>query len=103
MSERKLPLIGRDHAVVNTLTRGLYFAARAGLPIGKQGGGKRVTHETTAPTPTSDGRGFRFDVRIFGEDGEPTGHIARVAVTLERVEQRADYENDLAIREAAGK
>lgn len=100
MPERsKLPLIGRDLAVIDTLTRGLYFAARGGLAIGKQGGGKRVRHETKTPTPTDDRRGFRFDVRVFGDDGEPTGHIARVSVTLEDFEQRVDYERDLAIRE----
>lgn len=93
----KLPLIGRDLAVIQTLARGLYFTARAGLPVGGQGGGKRVRHHTTDPTATEDRRGFRFDVRVFGQDGEPTGHIARVCVTLEGIEQRADYERDRAI------
>lgn len=73
-SASKLPSIGHDRAVIQKLARAIF----RNLPNGTM---------TTKLTDTADLRGFRFDVQITGPDGKPTGHIARVQITLDRFEQ----------------
>jgi hypothetical protein len=69
-----LPLIGRDLMLINKLAKQMF----KDLPHGTL---------TTKLRPTADRRGFRFDVQITDDDDKPTGRIARVQVTLDRVEQ----------------
>jgi hypothetical protein len=70
---RKLPLIGRDRVLIEKLARQVF----KGLP-----------HGTWASEmwDTLDRRGYAFEVQIRDEDGKPTGRIARVQITLDRVE-----------------
>lgn len=71
--QEKLPLIGRDYALVENLAK----------QINKQG---LNGHSATNLSRDAARRGFEFLVQIHHE-GKPTGHIARVSVTLDRVEQ----------------
>jgi uncharacterized protein YhfF len=69
-----LPLIGRDAVLIKKLAKQVL----KGLPYGTM---------TSALRDTADQRGYRFDVQILDDKGKPTGHIARVAITLDRFEQ----------------
>jgi hypothetical protein len=71
--ECRLPLIGRDRLLIQKLAK-LVFK---NLPHGTY---------TTNLRDTADRRGYAFEVQIRDEDGKPTGRIARVQVTLDRVE-----------------
>ncbi len=70
---KKLPLIGRDQALIDKLARRIW----KDLPHGTQ---------VTRLRPMADGRGFAFEVHITDEQQQPTGRIARVQITLDRVE-----------------
>jgi hypothetical protein len=70
----KLPLVGHDYAVIKKLAKQIWCR----LPFGTM---------TTSVRDTADRRGFRFDIQLQDGDGKPTGHIARVQVTLDRFEQ----------------
>jgi hypothetical protein len=72
MATPKLSLIGRDYLLIEKLAKQIF----KNLPYGTM---------TTPLRDTPDRRGFAFDVQIL-VDGEPTGHIARVQVTLDRFE-----------------
>jgi hypothetical protein len=67
----KLPLIGRDLVTIKNLAKEIRGAPGRG--------------EITELYGTADKRGFYFRVRVAGKDGKPTGHIARVEVTLDEV------------------
>ncbi|MBA3891870.1 MAG: hypothetical protein H0X64_15215 [Gemmatimonadaceae bacterium] len=71
--ERKLRIIGREYALMQALARLAHGAVR-----------KR--HETTPIIDYRTPRGFSFDVRVFGPDDEPTGHIARITIELNRLD-----------------
>jgi hypothetical protein len=84
--EKKLGLIGRDHKILEDLTKNIRWAVRNGLTTGPMGGGKHIQHHAGVYLmPTSDRRGFYFEVRTVDERGKTTGHIARVEVTLARL------------------
>lgn len=72
-AERKLALIGRDLALVESLAKQVN---REGLN----------GHAATGLSKTGDGRGFAFDVQIH-HDGKSTDRVAKVTVALDRVEQ----------------
>lgn len=75
---KRLPLIGHDVVLIRNLAYQLLRGGTAGhLATGLSVHGM-------------DGRGFRFDVAIAEPDGKPSGRIARVQVTLDRVVQPAD-------------
>ena len=73
--ERKLPLIGREASLIRGLAKQIHREGVRGQPV----------------TPLSDygenGRGWHFEVHLKepGPAGEPTGRVARVTVTLDRV------------------
>jgi len=72
METNKLPLIGRERALMNALTKQIHNRGMAGYSVGR-----------VRETP----RGCAFDVQIVtNERGHyiPTGHYARVEVTLDR-------------------
>jgi hypothetical protein len=69
----RLPLIGRDHVLIEKLAKQVL----KGLPHGIW---------VTKLWETIDRRGYAFEVQIRDSDGEPTGRIARVQTTLDRVE-----------------
>lgn len=71
MPEEKLPLIGRDRALIDGLAKLVHDAVR-----------KR--HEYTDLYEGT--RGCTFEVRVLDPDGDPTGRIARIAIELDRVE-----------------
>lgn len=75
MSEdRKLPLIGREYMLIRNLARQIRKDGTRGHAI------------TDLSDYGEDGRGFHFEVMVF-EGGKPSGRVARVQVTLDRVEQ----------------
>jgi hypothetical protein len=69
----RLPLIGRDRVLIGELAR-LVFR---NLPHGTY---------TTRLRDTADRRGYAFEVQIRDDENQPTGRVARVQVTLDRVE-----------------
>jgi hypothetical protein len=69
----RLPLIGREYVLIEALAKQVL----KGLPHGTW---------ATKLWPTLNQRGFAFEVQIRDGDGEPTGRIARVQITLARVE-----------------
>lgn len=72
---KRLPLIGHDLVLIRDLAAQLLRQGTAG-------------YLTTALSQNgTDGRGFSFDVVISEPDGRPSGRIARVQVTLDRVVQ----------------
>ena len=72
--EKKLALIGREYMLIRKLARQLLKNGTAG-------------HTATDLSDYGEGgRGFHFDVMLH-EGGKPTGRVARVQVTLDRVEQ----------------
>lgn len=78
--QAKLGIIGRERAVIDKLTK-LISDAVGGY------------HERTNSRHTD--RGAEFEVRIFEGTrgrGEPTGHIARVTVELDRLEPHPDHD-----------
>jgi hypothetical protein len=72
----KLPLIGRDYALIQKLAKRIW----KDLPNGTM---------VTPLRDTPDRRGFAFEVQLLDEAQKPTGHIARVQVTLDRFEDPA--------------
>jgi hypothetical protein len=70
---QKLRLIGHDYVVIKKLAKGVY---------------DRLPHGTmvTKLAETLDGRGFSFDVQVTDKHNRPTGHVARVQVSLDRFE-----------------
>jgi hypothetical protein len=77
MSADKLPLIGRDLVLIENLAQQVF----SDLPHGTW---------TTNLRRTSDRRGWYFEIQIRDEGGKPTGHVARVQVTLDRFEEKSD-------------
>jgi hypothetical protein len=80
MSESNLPLIGRDYVLIEKLAREIYKDIRRG--------------EITPLHERADKRGFDFRVKVYGSDGKPTGHIARVEITLDGVDPHPESEQD---------
>jgi hypothetical protein len=76
----KLPLIGRDYVLIEELAKSVF----RGLPHGTW---------TTNLRRTPDRRGWYFEVQIRDEDSKPTGRIACVQVTLDRVEHVKEEPN----------
>jgi hypothetical protein len=70
----KLGLIGHDRAVIEKLARQIWHD----LPHGTM---------VTKLRDTPDRRGFSFDIQILDDAQKPTGHVARVQVTLDRFEE----------------
>lgn len=71
MDNSKMPLIGHDYVLIQKLAKQIW----RDLPNG------------TMATPlrdTLDRRGFAFEIQILDNKQKPTGHIARVQVTLDR-------------------
>lgn len=76
-NEKKLPLIGRDFSLIQGLAKQIRKDGVRGRSI-------------TKLYETGDRRGFYFEVQIMDPDDKlPTGHIARVQVTLDRFDQEA--------------
>jgi hypothetical protein len=71
----KLPLVGHDRALIEKLAKQIWHD----LPHGTM---------VTKLRDTTDRRGFSFDIQIMDDKQEPTGHVARVQVTLDRLEAR---------------
>jgi hypothetical protein len=71
----RLPLIGHDLVLIRNLARQLHRDGTHGHAVGP------VSERGTG------GRGFAFQVWIREPDGLPSGRIARVQITLDRVEQ----------------
>jgi hypothetical protein len=71
----KLPLVGHDRVLIEKLAKQIWHD----LPHGTM---------VTPVRDTADRRGFRFDIQVLDDKQEPTGHIARVQVTLDRLEER---------------
>jgi len=71
----RLPLIGRDYVLIEKLAKRVF----------RYPGPDKVTTDLRR---TSDGRGWDFEVMIVF-DGQPTGHIARVTIEMDRIEQVA--------------
>lgn len=69
----KLSLIGHDFVLIQKLAKQIWHD----LPHGTM---------VTELRETTDRRGFAFDVQITDAENKPTGHIARVQVTLDRME-----------------
>lgn len=69
----KLPLIGHDYVLLQKLAKQIW----GDLPHGTM---------VTKLRDTTDRRGFVFEVQITDAESKPTGHIARVQVTLDRME-----------------
>ena len=69
-----------DHDRGYTLIRQLAIQIRH--QVGKTVRGRRVTDIWD----TLDRRGFGFEVEIVNEEGRPTGHVASVRITLDRIE-----------------
>lgn len=72
--DAKLPLIGRERALIEKLAKLVY---KVNLPNGTL---------TTKLREAGDQRGFYFDVNVPDADGNPSGCIARVEIKLNRVE-----------------
>lgn len=70
----KPSLIGRDDVLVRRLAEQL---RKGGSYVG----------DFTDLKPTADRRGYSFEIDIH-LNGSPTGHIARVIVELDRMEER---------------
>lgn len=68
MTPEKLGLIGRDYVLIKKLAEQVRTLMRR-------------EYDFTALHETADRRGQWFEVRL------PTGHIARITVTLDRIEQ----------------
>jgi hypothetical protein len=79
----KLPLIGHDKLVIEKLAKQIW----RDLPNGTM---------TTPLRDTLDRRGFAFDIEVRDSKGEPTGHIARVQVTLDRFVMASDADDQEA-------
>jgi hypothetical protein len=71
-------IFGRERALIDGLAKVLKEAAWRGARFAK------ASHEVSSVSATE--RGAMFDVQIH-VDGEPTGHIARVTVDLDRFEE----------------
>jgi hypothetical protein len=67
----KLGLIGRDYVLIKKLARKIWHD----LPNGTM---------VTRLRETLDRRGFCFEIQVQDGAGVPTGHVARVQVTLDR-------------------
>jgi hypothetical protein len=74
VSTGRLPLIGRDRVLIEKLAKQVRDDIRQG--------------DITPLYDTTDGRGFSFRVRVCGSDGKPTGHIARVQISLDEIERK---------------
>jgi hypothetical protein len=81
---RRLPIIGRESALIDALTRALNEAIGGPEPSKKTMAQLRL-HESSRVIQTA--RGNSFEVRVHGPDHEITGHIVRVTVELERFER----------------
>ena len=62
-----ISIIGRDRVLIEQLAKTIRDSVRR-------------THETT--DPREDQRGSHFDVRVLDANGNRSGHVARVTVTL---------------------
>jgi hypothetical protein len=87
-SDERLPIIGRERALVDALSRALSEAVGGPAPS------KRTTeqlgrHEHSRVWPTR--RGCAFEVMLHGPPGEGgrTGHVVRVTVELDRFEAQS--------------
>lgn len=70
--ERWVGIIGRDSLLIDRLAQAVH----------------RRTHQQYPCTDLREiRRGQYFEVQITDSDGKPTGHIARVEITLDRIEQ----------------
>jgi hypothetical protein len=75
MQHPKLSLIGRDYSLIQILAKQIHKTGTRGRSI-------------TKLYETADRRGFYYEVQIMDpDDKQPTGHIARVQVTLDRFDQ----------------
>lgn len=72
MMAEKLSLIGRDRVLVEKVAKLLHGAVK-----------KHHNYTVLRETP----RGNTFELDLIGPDKKPTGHIVRVTVELDRVEQ----------------
>jgi hypothetical protein len=70
--EKPLPLVGYDAVLLRNLAKAM-----------RSQGGRG--HGVTPLAPAPDGRGWSFEVHLKDARGDPTGRVARVAVTLDRV------------------
>lgn len=84
MSRDKLPLIGRERALVEGLSKALQ-ALVGGPPPSRKTLAAVRRHNSTPVYETA--RGNRFEVHIFDPDGEPTGMVAVVTVELDRKDE----------------
>lgn len=74
---QKPSIIGRERALIDGLTKVLHGSIESVR-----------FHPRHDPTPTSETRrGSTFEVAIRDPDGQPTGHVARVTIELDRLEQ----------------
>lgn len=69
--QEKPGIIGRERALMDKLAKLLHE-------------GVAWRYEVT--DVREDRRGSHFEVRVIGPDGEATGHIARITIELDRVE-----------------
>jgi hypothetical protein len=73
----KLPLIGRDLVLIELLAKQVF----KNLPHGTL---------TTQLRKTADRRGFYYEVQVTDDAGNTTDRVARVQITLDRVEDVKD-------------
>lgn len=83
--EHKLPIIGRERALVDRLANDLQ--RMVGGPPASMAAIERLRRHNSSKV-VDRRRGASFEVQIV-VDGEPTGHIARVEITLDRFEPPA--------------
>lgn len=75
-----LPIIGRERALFDALSKALNYSI--GLPPSKKTLAELRKHNVSKMWPTKFGNAF--EVQIVGPDGQPTGHIARVTIEIDR-------------------
>jgi hypothetical protein len=76
-------IFGRERALLDGLSQTLQGLI-GGPPPSRRTLDAARRHNSGKIWPTD--RGDAFEVQIVGPDGEPTGHIARVTVELDRFE-----------------
>lgn len=81
---RHKTIIGRERALIGGFTRALAKHV-GGPPPSKKTTAELRRHNSGAVWDTM--LGSAFEVQVVGPDGEPTGHVARVTVELERFEE----------------
>lgn len=84
MADDKLPIIGRERALIDGLSKPLQALIGGPPPSHRTLAAVRRHH--SAPIRETD-RGNTFEVHLFDPDGEPTGMVARVTVELDRFER----------------